>query len=263
MARISLLGWLAWSLPVQLAGTCLRCWPDAIVYFGYDSYLLLGQDSEATKNLGKLFIGSAEDLAAYGRHYLEREHMEREAGTLFLHLEQIIKRSGKDHGSLMREAEEEKKNFVKRLEEASKAFVKEVCSLSCAKSRFRPYEVAQCSNCQLIKVSCLDPFVCAGPNVIAAVLVPLLLLLGIGAAWWYRRRKQKEQGKDKSSGDEDSSESSEWSSDSSEKADANPIYAEVPSTPIYANVPAHADVPAYANVPNPPEFTIPSPPPFD
>nr|XP_034992651.1 testis-expressed protein 51 [Zootoca vivipara] len=259
MARISLLGWLAWSLPAQLAGTCLRCWPDAVVYFGYDSYLLLGQDSEATKNLGKLFIGSAED---HGRHYLEREDMEREAGTLFLHLEEIIKRSGKDHGSLMREAEEEKKNFVKRMEEASKAFVKEVCSLSCAKSRYRPYEVAQCSNCQLIKVSCLDPFVCAGPNVIAAVLVTLLLLLGIGAAWWYRRRKQKEQEKDKSS-DEDSSRSSEWSSDSSEKADANPIYAEVPNSPIYDTVPTYANVPVYANVPNPPEFTIPSPPPFD
>ncbi|XP_020654440.3 testis-expressed protein 51 [Pogona vitticeps] len=258
MAKAPLLGFLAWVLPTQLAGTCLRCWRDAAVYFGYDVDLLLGQDSEATDKLGKLFLGRAGDRVSNSRQFLEREHMEREAGNLFLRLEKIIQNSGKDQERLLKEAEQEKLNFVKKLEEASHAFLKEICSFSCAKSRFRPYEVVQCINCRLLKAPCNDPVVCAGPNVLTGVSVTFLILLGIGGIWWYRRRKKKAGKEDKSEDDEEkeSSSSSEGSESSeSEEAVSSPSPARKPSTPLTNNPPT-------VNIPSPPPFDFPSPPPF-
>ncbi|KAH0626437.1 hypothetical protein JD844_001408 [Phrynosoma platyrhinos] len=222
----------------------------------------------------------------------ERDHMEREAGNLFLRLENIIHSSGKDHERIMREAELEKQNFVKKLDEASHSFMKEICSLSCGQSRYRPYEVAHCVSCQLLKAPCNDPMVCAGAKVLTAVLVTLLILLGIGGAVWYYRRKKKAEGeaKDKddddkeSSGSSKSSESSdEWeSSEESEGGAANSQARNVsgsrarniPTHPHYENLnpthyenpsPTHYENPSpthYEN-PSPPPFDIPSPPPFD
>lgn len=83
MAKASLLGLLAWVLPVQLTGTCLRCWPDAAVYFGYDVYLLLGQDSEATDKLGKLFLGKAGDRVSNSRQFLGTEFREEKGQATF------------------------------------------------------------------------------------------------------------------------------------------------------------------------------------
>ncbi|ETE73088.1 Neurofilament heavy polypeptide, partial [Ophiophagus hannah] len=100
MATAFLLGLLLWAVPVQLAGTCLRCWPDAAAYFIYDANLLLQQDSAASDHLGTLFLGNVQELASYGSGYL-------------------------DHEVLMKEAELEKADFIKRLEEASNLFVKE------------------------------------------------------------------------------------------------------------------------------------------
>lgn len=66
MAKASFLTWLAfWALSVQLAGTCLRCWPDAAEYFSYDAHLLL-QNAETSDKLDKLFLGSPEDRYYYG-----------------------------------------------------------------------------------------------------------------------------------------------------------------------------------------------------
>lgn len=70
MATASLLGLLLWAVPMQLAGTCLRCWPDAAAYFIYDANLLLQQDSAASDQLGTLFLGNAKELASYGSGYL-------------------------------------------------------------------------------------------------------------------------------------------------------------------------------------------------
>ncbi|XP_042329725.1 testis-expressed protein 51 [Sceloporus undulatus] len=285
MAKASLLGFLAWALPMQVAGTCLRCWPDAVAHFGYDAYLLLDRDSEATRRLVKIFLESPSGSS--GRMYLERDHMEREAGNLFLHLENFIQRSGKDHERLLREAEQEKENFVKKLDEASQSFMKEICSFSCGQSRYRPYEVAHCKSCQLLRAPCNDPMVCAGPKVLIAVLLTFLFLLGIGGGVWYYRRKKKAagEGKDQDEDDKESSGSSksaessdEWeSSEESEEAvrdsksrNVSNLLAsgsragKIRSHPHYENVNTpHYENPPPFDIPSPPPFDIPSPPPFD
>lgn len=70
MATASLLGLLLWAAPMKLAGTCLRCWPDAAAYFIYDANLLLQKDSAASNQLGALFLGNVKELASYGSGYL-------------------------------------------------------------------------------------------------------------------------------------------------------------------------------------------------
>ncbi|XP_053116711.1 testis-expressed protein 51 isoform X2 [Hemicordylus capensis] len=264
MAKASLLGLLACALSVQLGGACLRCWPDAAAYFRYDAHLLLG-DAKAADMLEKLFLGSPGDHANYGGSYLEREHMEREAGTLFLRLEKIIQKSGKDHERLMKEAEQEKQNFIEQLKEAYKAFLKE------SQSRFQPYEVAQCTNCRVLKASCNDAIICAGPNVLAAVFVTFVLLLILGVAMWYYRHKKKakgeakeEEAKEDGGKDESSSESSETSEWSDDTAPNSPVYYNVPGPtkssnpePVYENI---RQSPKYENIPSPPELDIPKPP---
>ncbi|XP_053116712.1 testis-expressed protein 51 isoform X3 [Hemicordylus capensis] len=234
MAKASLLGLLACALSVQLGGACLRCWPDAAAYFRYDAHLLLG-DAKAADMLEKLFLGSPGDHANYGGSYLEREHMEREAGTLFLRLEKIIQKSGK------------------------------------GQSRFQPYEVAQCTNCRVLKASCNDAIICAGPNVLAAVFVTFVLLLILGVAMWYYRHKKKakgeakeEEAKEDGGKDESSSESSETSEWSDDTAPNSPVYYNVPGPtkssnpePVYENI---RQSPKYENIPSPPELDIPKPP---
>ncbi|XP_026538201.1 testis-expressed protein 51 [Notechis scutatus] len=278
MATAFLLGLLLWAVPVQLASTCLRCWPDAAAYFIYDANLLLQKDSAASDHLGTLFLGNVKELASYGSGYLEREHMEREAGNLFHHLELIIQKNKKNHEVLMKEAELEKADFIKRLEEASNLFVKEICSFSCGQSRFRPYEVVQCSNCQILKASCYDLRICAGPNIVAAVLITLTVLLGVlGVAIWYCCRKKaseetesQDEDDDDKDNEDDGKDSSETSEKSEEAAQTSPVadYSSPPEinmpsppSPPEINMPSPPSPPEI-NMPSPPEFNIPSPPSF-
>ncbi|XP_026567944.1 testis-expressed protein 51 [Pseudonaja textilis] len=266
MATAFLLGLLLWAVPVQLASTCLRCWPDAAAYFIYDANLLLQQDSAASDHLGTLFLGNVKELASYGSGYLEREHMEREAGNLFHHLELIIQKSQKNHEVLMKEAELEKADFIKRLEDASNLFVKEICSFSCGQSRFRPYEVVQCRNCQILKASCYDLRICTGTNIVAAVLITLTVLLGVvGVAIWYCCRKKAPeetesqdedetelQDETESQDDKDNEDEGNDSSETSEKSEEAAL-----TSPV-----ADYSSPPEINMPSPPEFNIPSPPSF-
>ncbi|XP_062814173.1 testis-expressed protein 51 [Anolis carolinensis] len=271
MAKGPLIGLLAWTLPMQLAGTCLRCWPDAVVSFGYDANLLLGQDSEAARSLVNIFLG---DTTSNGRRYLERDHMEREAGQLFRRIENIISTRGKEH--VIGAAEEEKKNFVKKLEEASNAFMKQLCGLSCAKSRFRPYEVAHCIDCQVSNVFCNDPVVCAGANVLAGVLVTFFLLLGIGGGvWYYRRKKKAEEEEEKEDEDKEDEEKEDEDKEDEEKEDEDKEdeekededkedeEASESSKSNEESEESKAKKPPASNIPSPPPFDIPSPPPFD
>ncbi|XP_034275460.1 testis-expressed protein 51 isoform X1 [Pantherophis guttatus] len=265
MATASLLGLLLWAAPVKLAGTCLRCWPDAAAYFIYDANLLLQKDSAASDQLGTLFLGNVKELASYGSGYLEREHMEREAGNLFHHLELIIQKSQTNHEVLMKEAEMEKADFIKRLEEASNLFVKEICSFSCGQSRFRPYEVAQCRNCQILKASCYDLRICAGPNIVAAVLISLTVLLGVlGVAMWYCCRKKTSEETESQDEDDDDKDNEDDSSGTSEGSEKSEEAALTTSVPYYSN-PPETDMPSPPefDVPSPPEFDMPSPPEYD
>ncbi|XP_039190904.1 testis-expressed protein 51 isoform X2 [Crotalus tigris] len=265
MATASLLGLLLWAVPMQLAGTCLRCWPDAAAYFIYDVNLLLQQDTAASDRLGTLFLGNVKELASYASGYLEREDMEREAGNLFHHLELIIQKSQKNHEVLMKEAELEKADFIKRLEEASDLFVKEICSFSCGQSRFRPYEVVQCRNCQILKVSCYDLRICAGPNVVAAVLITLTVLLGVvGVAVWYCCRKKTSEETESEDEDDDNKDNDEDSSEISESSEKSEEAAPIPPVPDYPSPPEYytPNLPEF-DMPSPPEFDMPSSPEFD
>ncbi|KAL7977502.1 hypothetical protein Chor_009451 [Crotalus horridus] len=295
MATASLLGLLLWAVPMQLAGTCLRCWPDAAAYFIYDVNLLLQQDTAASDRLGTLFLGNVKELASYASGYLEREDMEREAGNLFHHLELIIQKSQKNHEVLMKEAELEKADFIKRLEEASDLFVKEsslqfflwasltesmgvyaaqdkegrsnsISSItSTGQSRFRPYEVVQCRNCQILKVSCYDFRICAGPNVVAAVLITLTVLLGVvGVAVWYCCRKKTSEETESEDEDDDNKNNDEDSSETSESSEKSEEAAPIPPVPDYPSPPEYdtPNLPEF-DMPSPPEFDMPSPPEFD
>ncbi|XP_034275461.1 testis-expressed protein 51 isoform X2 [Pantherophis guttatus] len=235
MATASLLGLLLWAAPVKLAGTCLRCWPDAAAYFIYDANLLLQKDSAASDQLGTLFLGNVKELASYGSGYLEREHMEREAGNLFHHLELIIQKSQTNHEVLMKEAEMEKADFIKRLEEASNLFVKEICSFSC------------------------------GPNIVAAVLISLTVLLGVlGVAMWYCCRKKTSEETESQDEDDDDKDNEDDSSGTSEGSEKSEEAALTTSVPYYSN-PPETDMPSPPefDVPSPPEFDMPSPPEYD
>ncbi|XP_025025354.1 testis-expressed protein 51 [Python bivittatus] len=354
MATASLLGLLLWAVPVQLAGTCLRCWPDAGAYFIYDASLLLGQNSTASDQLETLFLGDVKELASYGQGFLEREHMEREAGNLFHHLEQIVQKSQKNHEELMKEAELEQKDFIKRLEEASDLFVKESMYLfslplpdssisvhsksgfmlsqimdpsstklsllvelgvfyflqdeggwsnsispitSTGQSRFRPYEVAQCRNCQMLKASCYDLRICAG-DCLLPILSPIStqyccssldntcdLAGGYGSCrvsddhfpiqfhlWptmeqlktaltiplYYRLYRHIKAAEETESQDDDDDNDND-DKDSSETSESSEKSEEAdPASPV-VNYPSPPEI----NFPSPPEFNNPSPPEFN
>ncbi|KAL8176683.1 UNVERIFIED_CONTAM: hypothetical protein K2H54_037496 [Gekko kuhli] len=235
-----LYGLLIWALSVQLADTCLCCWPDAAKYFSYDVQLLVGGNKDVVEKLEKLFLGSSGKCAIYGGRFLEREDMEREAGNLFLRLQQIVQKNEKDPERLMMEAGREKQNFSKRLEEVSGTLLKEKLI------RFRPYELADCGGCRLLKAPCSDSLVCAGPNVLAGVLVTLVILLGAGAGVWYYRRKKAREGEPKAQEDDSTeSSSSSWSSEWSDDTDTPNPPAEKTPNPTKANAPD----PPYQNIP--------------
>lgn len=70
MAKAPVLGLLVWALSVELTGTCLRCWPDAAKYFGYDAKLLLAGETQTVTRLKQLFLSSSEDRGIYGGAFL-------------------------------------------------------------------------------------------------------------------------------------------------------------------------------------------------
>ncbi|XP_077171956.1 testis-expressed protein 51 [Paroedura picta] len=264
-AMACLHGLLIWALSARLTDACLCCWPDAAKYFGYDVQLLANGNKEVADKLEQLFLGgSSGKCAIYGGRFLEREDMEREAGNLFVQLQQIIQKNEKDLDRLMTEAGREKQNFSKRLEEVSGTFLKEICSASCEQIRFQPYELAECGGCRLLKVPCNDSTVCAGPNVLAGVLVTIVILLSAGAGvWYYRHKKAEEEGGPKENDDAGSSESS-WSSEGSEDTDSPSPSAEKTPKSTKANAPDQSFTKSspYQNVPPAPSTPYQNVPPF-
>uniref|UniRef100_A0ACB8EVQ1 Uncharacterized protein n=1 Tax=Sphaerodactylus townsendi TaxID=933632 RepID=A0ACB8EVQ1_9SAUR len=192
--------------------------------------------------------------------------MERETGNIFLQLQEIIQKNGKDPDRFMTEAERQRQNFSQRLEKVSKTLVKE------RKIRFQPYELADCGSCHVLKAPCNDLLVCAGPNVLAGVLVTLAILLGAGGGvWYYRCKKAGEKGESKTQEDDDTESLQTWgSSEWSDESDEPSLQANAPNPTWnpYQNVPpvpgANAPNPSstgnpYQNVPPAPQANAPNP----